>query len=135
MLAEGLVLEEIANQIKDRTVKNLKVHFEGLITDGLSEVGFADPWWADKEDVGGLTNEGTGSQFKDGFTLDGVVEVPIEVFESFQVTEIRHLGASAQEAFLANGHFILEDKFQEFGMGESAGGGLLKSDGESLQEA
>ena len=27
LLAEGLVLEEIANQIKDGTVKNLKVHF------------------------------------------------------------------------------------------------------------
>ena len=48
LLVKGLVFEEVAHQVKNGTVEDLKVELDGFVAQGLGQVRFADSRRADK---------------------------------------------------------------------------------------
>ncbi len=64
LLVEGFVFHEVAHQIEDGTVE----HFwpvDGLVADGLGQMGFADAGRAEEQHVFGFADEAAGGQFED----------------------------------------------------------------------
>jgi hypothetical protein len=53
--------------------------------------------------------------------VDGGIELPVELFERFQVPEVSGFGAAFEYPFLAHCQFILEDKFQEVRVAQAVG--------------
>ena len=100
---------EVQDQVENGPVKHVKVHLDGSVAKGLSQVGFAHARRADKQDVGGLTHELAGGQFKDLFAVDGGIELPVELVEGFEVPEAGGLGAARQHSLLSHIQLILED--------------------------
>jgi len=125
LLAEGFVFQKVPDQVEDGTVEHVEVHLDGFVADGLGQVGFADTRRPHKEDIGGLANEGAGSQLVDVFAVDGGVEVPVEVLQCFEMVELGELDQTFQLALLAHGQFILANEFQEVGMAQAIGRRLL----------
>ena len=49
LLVEGFVLHEVAHQIEDGTVEHQEVQLDGLVADGLGQMGFADAGRPDEQ--------------------------------------------------------------------------------------
>ena len=94
LLVEGFVFEEVAHQIENGAVEHLKVHLDGLVTDGLGQMGFADAGRADEQHVLGFADELAGGQIKNLFFVNGGVEAPVEVLQRFEGVEVGGLGAA-----------------------------------------
>jgi len=88
---------------------------------------FANSWRADKQHVQVLAYEVAGGQFVDGFPLDGRIKLPIEVFQRFELPELRCLSAACQPALVAHVEFVLHEQFQKLGMAEAIGCGFLQA--------
>jgi len=116
------------HQIKDGTVKDIKVHFDGLVADGLGQVGLTDAGWANEKHVGGFADERPGGQFLDLLAVDGGIELPVELFERFEVPEVSGFGSAFEHSFLAHRQFILEDEFQEVRVAQAVGCRFLEPD-------
>ena len=48
LLVEGFIFEEVAHQIEDRPIEDLKVELDRFVAQRLGQVGFADPGRADQ---------------------------------------------------------------------------------------
>jgi hypothetical protein len=98
-------------------------------------VGLADARWAKKEDVGVFSKEASGGQLEDHFAGNSGVKAPVEVLQTFRMPEGSRLGASPKLSLVTDVELILEDEFEELGVGELVGGSFLQSGWEALAEA
>jgi hypothetical protein len=102
LLIEGFVAQDVAHEVEDGAVEDVAALFDGLVAQGLGEVGFADSGRADEEDVVGVAQVIACGQFEDLAAVDRGVKLPIEVFEAFEGAEVGGFGAPAEMA-LAGG--------------------------------
>ena len=63
------------------------------------------------------------------------VELPVEVFQAFQGPEVGGFGSSGQLSLMAHVQLVLEDQFEELGVAQPGGGGLLQPHGQGLGQA
>ena len=57
--------EEIADEVEDGGVADEEVALDGLVADGLREVGLAEPRRPEEEDVGAVRDEVAGGQVEE----------------------------------------------------------------------
>jgi hypothetical protein len=69
----------------------------------------------------------TGGQFVDARAIDGRIEGEVEVVQRADLTEVGSLLAPGDGALLSYVDFILQNDFQELGVGKSVGFGLLEA--------
>ena len=134
LLAERLVFEEVPHQIEDGAIEDVEVHLDGLVTDGLGQMGFADAGRADEQHVFGFADKLAAGQVKNLFFVNGGVEAPVEVLQRFEGVEVGGFGAAFHLALLADIEFVLQDEFQKLGVAQTVGGGFLKPDAQSLAQ-
>jgi hypothetical protein len=127
LLVEGFVLHEIPDQVEDGTVEHQEVLADGLITDGLGQMRFADAGRTEEQDIFGFADKLARRQIVNLLFVDGRIETPIEVLQWFEGVEVGGLGAAFQLALLADVEFVLKDEFQELGVGQTIGGGFLQA--------
>ena len=118
---------KLAHQIEDGAVEDYKARFDGFDADGLGQMAFADSGRADQEDVAALADEVAGGQFVDLSAVDGGVEAKVESFQGTSLAEVGGLVAAGDRALLAHVEFVLEDEFEELGVGEPVGCGFLQA--------
>src|SRR4030042_1534348 len=82
----------------------------------------------DEQTVALFPDELAGGQVHDLSTREGGVELPVEVFEGFGLSEARRLETPLDQPLISQGEFILEQEVQELLVGELIRPGLLKSD-------
>ena len=127
-------MEEVADHVEDRAVQDIEAGLDGLIADGLDQMAFAWSRWPKDENILGIADELAGRQVEDLLPFDGRIELPVEVLQGLGLAEGGDLRSAFDETVLTNSQFILKDKFQEFGMGQAVGSGLLDpSDGRGEQ--
>ena len=73
---------------------------DGVVADGLRQMGFAHGGRPDEEHVGGFADEPAGGQVVNDLTMDAGVELPVKVFERLQVVEVGGLRAALEQEFL-----------------------------------
>ena len=134
LLAEGFIFQEIVHQIEDGAVKDIKVHLDGFVANGLGKMRFPNARRSDKKYVGGFADEGTGGQFVNLFAIDGGVKLPVELFQRFQVAKVSRFGAAFEHPFLAHGQFILKDEFQEVRVAQPVRRRFLEPDWQRLHK-
>jgi len=127
LLIKGFVLHEVPDQIEDGTVKHQEVYLDGLVTDGLGQMGFAGAGRPEEQHVLGFADELAAGQIENLLSVNGGVEAPVEIFQRFKAVEVGGLGAAFQLALLADVEFVLEDEFQKLGVAQSVGGGFLEA--------
>ena len=127
-LLEGIVGQEVADQVKDRAVADDEALLDRLIPDGLGEHGFADARRADEQNVGFCSNEVAGSQFVDLLLGDRGIEAPFKLVERLEGAEVRHLDPALDLALQADVDFVLQHEGQKLLVGQAIGSGFLESD-------
>jgi hypothetical protein len=135
VVGRGGVGGDVADEIEDGSVEDMEPGADGFGSEGLGEVGFADSGRADKEGVAFLTNEVAGGEFVDAGAGDGWVEGEVEVFQAAGAAEGGGFGAAQDLALLADVDFVLEDEFQEVGVGQVVALGFLEAHVEALEES
>ena len=105
------------------------------LADGLSQMGLADAWGAQKEDIGVFSEEASGGQLEDHFAGNSGVKAPVEVLQTFRMPEGSRLGASPELSLVTDVEFVLKDEFEELGVGELVGGSFLQPGWQTLAEA
>ena len=135
LLVEGFVFHEVAHQIEDGAIEHEEVLTDGLVADGLGQMGFADAGRAEEQHVFGFADKPTTCQLKNLLLVDGEVEAPVKIVQRFQVAEVRQLGVPFHQALLADVEFVLTDEFEELGVAETIGGGFLQAHVERLDQA
>ena len=83
----GGVGGDVSDEVEDGSVEDIEPAADGFGSDGLGEVGFADPVRADEEGVAFLTDEVVGGEFVDAGAGDGWVEGEVEVFQAAGAAE------------------------------------------------
>lgn len=63
-------------------------------------MALADARWSDEQYVLVFAYEVSGSQIKDGLSLDGTIEIPVEIFQRLLVAEGSGLPASFDQAIM-----------------------------------
>ena len=116
LLVEGFVFQEVAHQIEDGAVEHLEVLPDGLVADGLGQMGFADAGRAEEQHILGFADKLAGGQIENLLFVDRGIEAPVEVLQRFEGVEVGGLGAALHLALLADVEFILQDEFQELGV-------------------
>jgi len=109
LLVEGLLLEEVSDEIEDGDVANEAALLDGLVADGLGQVGLAEAGRPEKKDVGGLGDELASGQLEDLLLRDLGVEAPVEVLEGLEAHELGVTLAVLQMALFADVELVLED--------------------------
>lgn len=135
LLIKGIVLEKVADEVEDRSVAHEQIALNGFVADCLGEMGLAQSRGPDEEDVGALLDEAAGGQIKELLPLQFWIKAPVKLFEGLQGMKARDVLAAFQVALVADVELILEDEFEELGVAETVGGGLLKPHGEVGAEA
>jgi hypothetical protein len=135
LLVERLVFEEVPHQIEDGAVEDVEVHLDGLVTDGLGQMRFADAGRAEEQHILGFADELAAGQVKNLLFVNGGIEAPIKVFERFEGVEVGGLGAAFQLTLLPDVEFVLQDEFQKLGVAQTVGGGFLEPDAQGLAQA
>ena len=135
LLVERLIFEEVPDQIKNGAVEDMEVHLDGLVTDGLGQMGFANAGRAEEQHILAFADELAAGQFKNLLFVNGGVEAPVEVLQRFEGVEVGGLGAAFHLTLLPDVEFVLEDEFQKLGVTETIGGGFLEPDAQGLAQA
>ena len=135
LVVDGFILQEVPHQIENRGVQHGEAESDSGLSDGLSQVGLADARGAQKEDVGVFSKEASGGQLEDHFAGNSGVKAPVEVLQAFWVPEGSRLGASPELSLVTDVEFVLENEFEELGVGELVGGSFLQSGWQTLAEA
>ena len=65
LLVKGFVLQEVPDQIKDGTVEHQKILADGLVTNGLGQMGFADARWTEEQHIFGFADKPAARQIED----------------------------------------------------------------------
>jgi hypothetical protein len=73
-----------------------------------------------------------GRQFVDLLAGDAGIEAPVEVFEGLERAELGGASAQREFALFPDVEFVVQDQFEELGMGEPVGRGLLEAHGKGL---
>jgi len=107
--------------------KHLKVCFDGFVSNGLSQMRFADTGRPEKKNILGLPDKVAGGQIISLFAVDSGIKTPIEVFQCFQAAEISGLGAALHQPLLTHIDFVLANQFQKLGVAKPVGDGFLQS--------
>src|SRR5271168_2612169 len=76
-----------------------------------------------------------GCQFIDLLAGDAGIETPVEVFEGLEGTELGRLGSQRESALFPHVEFVVQDEFEELGMGEPVGSSLLEAHGKGLAQS
>ena len=126
LLVESLVLHEVAHQIEDGAVEHQEVLADGLVADGLGQMGFADTRWPEEQNILGFANKPAARQIVNLFFVDRGIKAPVEVIQGFQMAEVRQFGVAFHLPLLTDIEFILTDEFKELGVAEPIGGGFLQ---------
>jgi len=121
-------VEEVADDIEDGPVEHGSPLLDGGVADGLGDVGLAGSWWSHEENVSGVVEELAGGEFEELSTWDAGVEVPVELIDGLQVSELCELGAPVELAMIADSELVLEDELEELEVAQSAGLGFVESD-------
>jgi hypothetical protein len=121
-------VEEVADDIEDGSVEHGSALLDGGVADGLGDVGLAGSWWSHEENVACVVEELAGGEFEEVSSWDAGVEVPVELIDGLQVSELRKLGTSFKLAVIANSELVLEDKLKELEVAQSAGLSFVESD-------
>jgi hypothetical protein len=129
----GSIGGDVADEVEDGSIEDMEPGSDGFGSEGLVEVGFPDSGRADEEGVAFLADEVAGGEFVDAGAGDGGVEG--EVFQAAGAAEGGGFGAAQDLALLANVDFVLEDKFQEVGVGQVVALGFLEAHVEALEES
>ena len=82
-----------------------------------------------------MPDEVAGGEFVDAGAGDGGVEGEVEVLEAGVAAEGGGFGAAQDLALLSDVDFVLEEEFQELGVGEVVALGFLEAHVEALEEA
>jgi hypothetical protein len=125
---DGFFVEEVADDVEDGSVEHGSALLDGGVADGLGDVGFAGSWWSHEEDVTGIVEELAGGEFEEVSSWDAGVEVPVELIDGLQVSELRELGATVELAVVTNSELVVEDEFKELEVAQPAGLSFLESD-------
>jgi len=125
---EGLVVEHVAHGVEDGAVEHGPAGLDQAQPDRLRQMAFSHARRTAQEHVATLTHEAAGGQVEDRLLLDRAVEVPVEIFQSLLLAERRGLGAPGDQPIVPHGQLVLKDQFQELGVVEPVGLGLLEPD-------
>jgi len=133
----GLVagVGEVAREVEDGAVEAGVAGFDGFAPEGLGEVAFADSGGADKEDVAVLADILAGGQRVDPAAGDAGLEAEVEGLEAALFAEAGLLAASMEGAAVADVKFVLEEEFEELGVGELMGRGFVEAQFEVFTQA
>jgi hypothetical protein len=133
-LVKGFVFHEVAHQIEDGAVEDMEVLADGLVADGLGQMGFADTGRAEEQHVLGFTDKPARGQIVNLLFVDGGIEAPVEVVQGLQAAEVGGLGVAIDLALLADVEFVLTDEFEELGVAQTIGGGFLQAHVQRLDQ-
>src|ERR1700751_1224214 len=64
LLVEGFVFHEVPDRVEDGTVEHREVHLEGLVTEGLGQMDFADAGRAEEQNIFGFADELAAGQIE-----------------------------------------------------------------------
>lgn len=133
----GLVagIGKIAGEVEDGAVEAGVAGFDGFASEGLSEVAFADSRGADEEDVAVLADILAGGEIVDPAAGDAGLEAEVEALEAAGLAEAGLLAAAMKGAAVADVEFVLEEQFEELGVGELMGGGFVEAEFEVFAQA
>jgi hypothetical protein len=134
-MVDGLILQEVPLQIENRGVQHSEAESDSGLPDGLSQLGLADARWAQKEALGMFSEEASGGQLENHFAGNSGVKTSVEVLQTFRMTEGSRLGASPELSLVTDVELILEDEFEELGVGELIGDSFLQPGRQNLAEA
>ena len=67
---------------------------DGFVAQGLRQVRFTNAGWSDKQNVFSLAQVIARRQFENLFAVDGWIELPVKVFQSFESTKVGGFGAT-----------------------------------------
>ena len=130
----GLLAGEFAHQLEDGAVEDDAARFDGFGSDGLREVAFAHSGRADQQDVAVLADEVAGGQFVDLGAVDGRVEAEVEVVQAARFAEPGGFVAPGDLPLAAHVDFVLEDEFEELGVGKPVAFGLPQPQVEAVKQ-
>jgi len=133
----GLVagVGEVAGEVEDGAVEAGVAGFDGFASESLGEVAFADSGRADEEDVAVLADILAGGQRVDLAAGDTGLEAEVEGVEAARFAEAGLLAAAMNGAAVADVEFVLEEEFEELGVGDLMRGGFVKAEFEVFAES
>jgi len=104
------------------------------MADGLDQMTFSNARRPQQQHVLAFLDEAAGGQVEDLLPLDRRIELPVEVFERAHLAEAGGFHTPLNQPVLPDRQFILQDQFQELGVGEVVAGGLLQPDLQRLRQ-
>ena len=133
---ERFVVQEVAHAVEDAAVVDGEAIANQLPADALHQVTFSHARRTDQNRIVMLcerSHRRPGRRSACG--LHRRVELEVEVVERFLIAEGGRFGAAGDLSITANDQFIFQDQFQELGVIELRGLGLLQPYFERLRQS
>ena len=107
-------MEEVADQIEDRSVKDRVTGLDRLVADRLDQEALAHSRRPQPEHVAALAEEPAARQVVHLLSRNRRVERPVKVLQRLPLAKLGRLEPSLELAIATHRQFILEDQLQEF---------------------
>ena len=134
-LLEGVLGEEVAHQIEDGAVADGEALLDGLVADGLGQVGLAGAGRPDEEHVVFGADKVAGRQLVDRLAGDRGIEAPIKLVQGLERAEVRGLDPALDLALGADVDLVLQGKSQKLLVRKPVGERLLEAHRQGLAQA
>lgn len=128
-------LLEVPDDIEDGAVEHGITGLDRGIANGLSQMRFARSRRSDEKEIVSVADELTGGQFEKGFSFDVWVELPVEIFQRFEVPEVGFLQGPLHFSVLSGVEFVIDQQFEEVVEIKLIGPGLLQPEFEVCEDS
>jgi len=135
LAVEGLVVQEVADDIEDRAIENDEALLDRLKTDGLRQEGFPGPRRPYEQHVPCFSDKSAGGQIEDSLPRNRGIETEVELIQRLELSEIGRPHAAFDLSFGADQQFILQDQLQELAVRQVVAGRFLQADIQCLSQA
>lgn len=123
ILGEGS--SQTAGQLHGAEEEETVAEFGRQDSKGDGEMGLADSWRAQKDDVSAIGQEASGGQFFDEDFVDGGLEGEVKILDALKVGQSGKAQVCLDDATAALCEFRLQETAQEVAVAPGFSGGLL----------